>query len=351
MGQDDTINTNSETEPRPESKSIAEQERDSTIQKLDDFFHMLSSGVSVVIERLSPSWCKGFLEEVPVTDEFGIQYLIDTWGGHLLSLKVRNQSGQLGGTHKVQLYTYPPLRFGRKLKPYDQGEKFEGDDDKPAASPAAPVVVNPPNSMEKIFTALPAIIPLVTKIMENSESRRQADFAMMMQMMKAGQGGGLSDISKIGTVMTQLGEIYKQNMGGGGGETNEMDFMGQALDVIKMFMDKPKPMIQMPQQAAPKLSPPAGIPTTPPPTPPQTQGSATVTQLPQNRDIARSISDMTPDKAAETIMDALSQMSPDKQQAAIGSFLGEYQNMMGDDQYFEGDEEGYEEEEDNRGVK
>ena len=338
-----------------EKVESVDRDRDETIDKLDEFFGMLSSGVSVVIERLKPSWCSGFLEEVPWTEDFGLEYLINTWGGSLLSLKMRGKKGQLGGTYKVPLYSYPPLRFGRKLKPYDQGEKFDEDKPAPPAAPPAPVVVNPSAPLENLMSALPAIIPLVTKIMDGSEARRQADMAMMMQMMKLNSGGGIGDITKIGAVMSQLSEIYKQNMGGGGNETNEMDFMAHALDVVKMFMDKPQAQALPAQPQPSRLAPPIGRATTPPPpkptTPPTPTQQGSVTPLNPPREIARSISEMDPRKAAETIIEALSYMPPDKQQAAIGSFLGEYQDIMGDDDGFEGDELGEEEDDDQRGVK
>lgn len=61
---------------------------------------------------------------------------------------------------------------------------------------------------------------------------------------------------------------------------------------------------------------------------------------------------MDPEGAADTIMEAIGRMSPDKREAAIGHFIGEYQNtMMNDDQDFEEDTDDENDEHETRGAQ
>lgn len=357
MGQDEQMNVNAADNEN--SISPADQEREQQIDRLDSFFSGLQPGVSLLIERLRPSWCSGLLEEISVPEDgIDLDYLIETWGGHLLSVKMRGKGGRLvGGSYKVPLFTYPPLRYGKQIRQYDKGERFE--DERPQASMPAmpPINVNPSQSMEKIVAAIPMIIPIVTKLMDGAESRRQNDMAMMIQLMKGNQGSALGDITKIGAMMTQLNEMFKQNAGGGDAGGGEVDFISNAMDIVKMVLDnKPAPAPQPPQLRQPaNISAPSPVrPSSPPPrqTIAPEPAAASVTQLnPQKEplNIADAISQMNPDEAATTVLDALSKMSPDKQQAAVVSLLGEYESLMGgDDQDFEGDDY---EEQDQRGVK
>lgn len=110
---------------------------------LDDFFDGLEPHMTLVISRLEPSEFKGVLEEIEIEDPsnpISLNYLINKWGGHKLLLRLRrkrgnNGKGKSGGAgtwvqHRVvNLYSYPPLRFGKPLRrSMDfQGVSFEDE--------------------------------------------------------------------------------------------------------------------------------------------------------------------------------------------------------------------------------
>jgi hypothetical protein len=334
----------------PDDRTESEREYDRQIERLDSFFAGVQPGVTLLIERLKPGWCSGLLEEITVTDEvIDLQYFIDNWGGQLLSVKVRGKGGRLQGSYKVPLNSYPPLRYGEKIYPYDKGERFrERDEETPISN--QPVVVNTPRnqSIEKILGALPAILPFVLKWFENQETRRRDDMALMLKMSQ--QNSGVTDITKIGAAMNQLNEMFRKSGGGGdGGGGSELDFIPQALDVLKMVL---QPGDKAPQTKG-RLTPPAISPPA---------RRATVTQLPTQAapapssssstpapiDVAGNISSMAPDKAAETIIEALGRMDAGKREAAIGHFLGEWQSTMGND---DDDLEGEDEQDTRRGYR
>lgn len=342
MTQEDRIGVESDVGDLPEPKQRTETDRiyDEQIERLDGFFASLQPGVSLLIERLKPSWCSGLLEEIQVSEDgMDLDYLIDTWGGHLLNLKIRGKRGRLvAGSYRVPLYSYPPLRYGELLTPHNKGERFKPDESE--AQPAAGnVVVNSPQpAWDKVLAALPTVLPFVFKFFEAQESRRQADLAMMMNLMQANQKSPLGDISKLGAAMTQLNDVFAKNAGAGGGE---YDFMTQALDVMKMVFDKPLAQTTTPAPAQSRL-------TGPQMTPPQSTGSQVHPQTLRPPNLASSIAQLPPEKATETFIHALGMMSSDKRETFVNSLIGEYQDTMGDDDSFAGDDA---DEFENRGIK
>lgn len=311
-----------------------------TIDRLDSFFAGLSPGVSILIQRLRPSWCSGVLEEFVVDEPISLDYFIDTWGGELLLVKVRSKGGKLRGSYKIPLHSFPPLVFGKQISQPNRGDRFR--EDPPAASPPPPSIVQQTGlPTEKLIAAASGLAPVLMQWMKAQEDRRRAeedrrreDMQMMMKMMQSNQTSGLQDITKVGAVMSQLNELFKQNAPTGGG--SEMDFLPHALDVLKTVMGsqqtKEQPKARITGPAAPPL----------PSKPPSRQGK--VTPLPVVRpneggDVSAMIAQMEPARAVESVMEALGKMDPDKRDATIGTFLMKYQEDMSDDDDVIEDEE------------
>jgi hypothetical protein len=331
----------------------SEKQRDAEIERLDSFFAALQPGVSLLIERLKPSWCAGLLEEITIQkdEEIGLDYFIETWGGEVLSVKIRGAGGKLTGSYKIPLASYPPLLLGEPLKRSSKKEIFGIGKEEKLESPSpsqSSVVVNPSNAVEKMVQAIPALIPLVTAWMQNAENRRKEEQqhrdTMMLQMMKMNANSGIGDITKIGAAMGQLQQIFKSNGGdGGGGEGMDgMEFIPQALDVLKMVLG-PGQQKQAPMRLAP---PPKGRPpvkstvTNVTPIKPDTEQNT-------GQNLSQSLADLDPESAANTVMDALALMSPDKQTAALAHISGQYDSTM---ESGDGDDMEYDDEE-TRGVQ
>lgn len=336
MGQDESQIEVEEEDTRTESEKAA----DNQIDQLDAFFGSLQPGVSVLIERVQPSWCSGVLEEIQVTNEgLSLDYLINTWGGHLLLLKPRGRRGRLaGGSYRVPLYSYPPLRFGEKLQEFDKAGRFRNNEEKEMTQlpPQPPVVVNPENSLEKIFSALPVLLPIVTQWMERAEARRQNDQAMLFQIMKSQQSSPFTDVTKLGNMMKEMSSMFGAQMGGGGGD--EMGFITQAMDVLKMVMDNkktPQPQQQMP----PQVRSPQPSKLTAVQSPPVVHNPVTQSPL----DLQEQIANLEPSEAAMTLMGALGRMPQAKREAAeqaLAQLYGDYQSMGEDEEYDDFGEEG-----------
>lgn len=342
----------------PQLESEIEYERQ--IERLDSFFATLQPGVTLLIERIKPSWCSGLLEEITVGDEaVNLDYFIDTWGGQVLSVKVRDKRGRLGGKYKIPLHSYPPLRFGELIEQFNKGDRFREQEYQPNPSPVVVHQPAPSASTDKIIASLAGLAPFFLEYMKNQEARRQNDMMMMMQMMKAnngGGGGGIADFGKMAAVMQQLNQIFRENQGGGDNGGGDMDFLPQALDVLKMVLS-PGAAQSQPKQPKSRLS--AGVPSGAPPARrmsaapgPMSQPAPVAKVMPlPTKDIAGTISQMEPKEAAGTLIDAIGRMNPDKRNEAIGHFLTEFQNDMGDELEDEDFEDEPAETDDKRGMR
>lgn len=328
---------------------------------LEELLGILRPNTTIVIERLQPTWCDGFLEEVTLTEQIGIEYFKETWGGQLLSVKVRGKQGRFSsGSYRVPLFSYHPLVYGERI--------YKNDFKKPAESKSesidvsgnsSPVVVNPGNPFDKLFSALPAVLPLVLEWMKNQEEKRQAELQTMLQIARSNSGGGLSDITKVGAVMGQLQTMFQNQAGNAGGGGGELDFLPHALDVLKMVMT--------PNNNAPSGAPAPGVPpapqlrspkkSVPPPAAPvKAQPPQNVTPLNNenfgnmdSRELSDDLAELDPEECIDTVLDALDRMPDDKRGKTIANFLKVYQeDMQGE---FEKFLNGNDDEKKNRGAQ
>ena len=356
-GENRTPEEENSQPPFVDDRTPSEVEYDQQMDRLDTLFSSLDPGVSLLVQRIQPSWCKGVLEELTIgDDEVNLDYFIENWGGQLLLVKIRGDRGRVKGNYRIPLYSYPPMVYGKRLKYNDKSERFTDDPEPQAPNTAqsSPIVVNQPSSMEKVFQLLPTIIPMFAEMMKAQEARRQADLAMMLQISKS-QGGGLSDITKVGAVMGQLSEMFRNN-NAEISNPGDADFMGNALEVIKtVFANKQ----DVPVQDSHKLIPPkSSRPITGPPVPSSNSVVTPITksapQNPpdaQNTNIAQSISMMDAKEAADTIIEAMCRMPSSKRDDAIGNFIAQYKDDMGIDNEVEDGDDDYVDSEESRGRR
>lgn len=336
---DDQTNSNNKDDRTP-----AEKEYDTQIERLDSFFSSLTPGVRLLVERKEPAWCSGVLEEITIQpdDEINLDYFIENWGGHLLAIKMRKKGGTLSGGYLLPLYSYPPLRDGELLKRAEKRGVFreQGEDQ----MGQQPVIVNQPvpsQALETLLKAIPAILPFLSDWLKNQEARRQADMSLLITALnQRNQSSGLNDVTKIGAVMQQLQGMFAGQAAGAQQPGDSDDFLGNAMDIIKMVMapgEKPAKPRLTGQPPAPAMAPQMAM---------GGPGTATVTPLKGPGNIAQAISQMNPQEAANTLLDAIAAMSPDKRNAATAIFLNEYEDTL-----YDGGEGPEEDDDERRGVK
>jgi hypothetical protein len=317
-------------------QNLTEQERQ--LDQLDSFFSGLDPSIVLMVERKQPTWCKGGLEEIHVGDaqeEINLEYFITHWGGQLLSVKIRNKRGRFNKGYLIPLYSYPPLVDGRRITKADLENPLPDPAPEKSIQTQNPLVVNQGSGFDKIFETLPAIFPIISEFFKNQEIKRQNDMAMMAQLFQSQNHGGISDITKIGAVMTQLNEMFRSQNSAPIDGAGEMDFMNNALSVLQNFLgskeQKQQPVLQNspPPPQRHRLTPPVA------PSAPVSAPNVTPIKQPvqQPMSLAQSISDLDDQSAAQAIVMALGMMPPDKRDLTIDR-LQTFQESMDED--FEG---------------
>jgi hypothetical protein len=105
--------------------------------------HMLAEikpGWSLSIHRIRPGWCSGYLERIECTEDepLDLDYIISTWGGEVLKLRLCDDNGRYTKGAQLNLRSYPPRFKGQRLS--------QNQDDEPRGkSRLEPMqMVNPP---------------------------------------------------------------------------------------------------------------------------------------------------------------------------------------------------------------
>lgn len=326
------MDENDEKQPAPSPLAQAIEEKTS---KLEQDLALLQPGVQVLIERLQPGWCRGPLEKYTVGEEgLDLTYLRDTWGGDVLSIKIIGARGRFQGSHTIELKSFPPRSFGRKLK---QPNRYEPDDGDDAQQHSTPVVNPNPAGYQ---TA-----DMMFKMVELLNAQRQSEVDTLRILLEAQirsvnerqsvntstGGGGVSEILKMARGYHQLRDLFQSEVNPAAQDPDDA-FPMMVMDTFsKMFArpEAPKTPITGPRQvlATPKIT---AVPAEKP-SPPQ-----------QNPDIAALMSHLPPRQVAQTILTALGAMPEDRREEAIEEFWHEFSQMMPDaagEQYEDDDED------------
>ena len=344
------MNENDENFPGFDEKvaqTVTEQVAEDKIFALERELALLQPGTAVILERLKPSWCKGQLEKVTIGDDgLDLDYLIRTWGGHLLSLKIVGSGNRIKGSHTVELYTFEPRRWGKKLI---APNRMDDDESPPIQNP---VMMQPPPSQE--LALIPQFLEMLNTSRQNEMDTLRTLLLNQQQQQPAPAAtpmGGIGDIVKMATAMNQLKEMFRAEKST---DDQPEQFPAQVMDMVKVFLDsknsQPQTRLVAPVQQVPQQAPPPSRARVPVAVPsPPLQGNSTSKPM-NEQDIISNITAMAPAHAAETLITALGKMPPDKQSECLAEFMGRFNESVpeyaqGSDEYGPIDDEEYEDEE------
>lgn len=101
---------------------------DPTLQAFEDFMEGVGGGCAIEIYRFEPKELEGFLESVPVVNgekPISLSYLAQRWGGKVLRLMLRDESGKFISRKLIPLKSYPPRLEGEDIEqnPKNKTEK------------------------------------------------------------------------------------------------------------------------------------------------------------------------------------------------------------------------------------
>lgn len=304
-----------------------EEPRD-PISKASKWFEDLKSGYSITVTRLKPTWAQGYLEKLYYVDgePIDMDYLIRQWGGELLRLQVRNERGGYVSQCDVPLYSFSPRSRGVVLHgPGNEPDKSQAPrgDFSGFASPQAPQ-----------HNPLETASGLATLLNQLSQSQQQnlkgyIDFLNRNSQPQTSALGGLEQVVAVAKVYQQLQGIFgSANSPAIPPPLGEGDaaFLPYIADIIKTVLNKeqkPKAPIVGPRIV---------------PVPESKPVQAIESDL---ENIAKSISGLAPNDAAEVVAAAFGMMPEEKRNLAVPRFMA----IVGGGEEGEYEEEEYEEEE------
>ena len=339
-----------------ERELMTEPERieEDRVLKLQTELAELGPGTQVIIERLRPSWCRGQLEKYTVGPEgIDLDYLIRTWGGQLLSIKIVGHGNRIRGSHSVELYSYEPRRRGKLL--HEPGYEVEDDEDTPQ------VVVNSASPAPPDNQLMLGMVQLL-----NTQHQSQVDTlrtiiaaqidAASRQSQQSPSALGFSEMIKMMGAFSKLRDMFQQDQ-----PVSDIDpddaFAQQMMGMLGTFIQGrnentgraaivgPSERPPLPQQ---RLAPVAPLPAA------QRPPAANVVHQP-NVNLAQEIAALNPREAAAVLLDALAAMPADRKNQAIAAVWQEFEALQGydpvDDEYEEDDQAAINDKRTDKGVK
>lgn len=313
--------------------------------RLEKLLSEVDPGFKIAIKRVQPSWCRGHLETIEVYDggeessAVDMDYLIRTWGGEQLHLKVHNEKGQWIGGGTVSLFTYPPLRRGKLLR---EPNRYEFDDQPQQSGFQGHGHFAPTPSMD------------LTKILDLLSKNKQTDLASIVKLIDYFRGTNpqqqpmqhqIQPQNPMEQMMQMMG-LFKEMQGLFGELSNFGQQPADGDSMMPMMTEMIKGLFGAQKQQTPparaQLSPPQAQnsqkPLVMPNSHPQMQQN---TAQPAERseprtettldDIAAQLAGLSAKDAAEVVTLAMGSMPEDKRGNALAEFMRIQQEVQEDD--------------------
>lgn len=311
-----------ETDFQPKLSKDQEQ-----AEKLTKLLSSVQQGWKIAIHREQPSWCRGTLETLEVYDTsepIDTDYLIRTWGGQRLYIKVHGDGGRWIGGGSISLFSYPPKVHGRVIKEEDYFSQSA------AALPQQPIPYQtqapaPPFDLRQLVELLQkgkkSELDLALKILERAPAAQPAP--QPVQQMGSMVEQMMSMFQMFGQMKDMFGNAGSSSSGGDSESITPI--IG---DVVKSLLQGQQNLQNGPRKpalVAPRSPGPPGQQSAdhqvPPLRPVQGLGDDTLSS------IADKLSSLSATDAAGVLMDALGNMPEQKRSEAMKEF---FENMATD---------------------
>lgn len=103
-------------ETRDAKKEEELKKAEEQLERIERILGDVPSGWSVSINRKEPGWCRGHLETLAISDDssLDLDYLAQTWGGHVLQARIKDEAGKYVRAVDIPMYSYDPKHWGEK---------------------------------------------------------------------------------------------------------------------------------------------------------------------------------------------------------------------------------------------
>ena len=314
-----TIETTIEDDPAFEGPTD-DDPHDEVLDRLESFFSELTPGLRVAIFRTRPVEFRGYLEEIEITDTkepIDLAYLIRTWGGQELQLKVRNNLGRWVRRLDLPLYSYPPMRYGRPLNGTPTMAEVFDDNARTAAAPAAPSAGAPPVSLGDNLAELLGVL----------QKYRTSDTQLITQLLQrsilgipAAPPPPVNPYNQLNDTLELMAKLQGL-FGNPAPVSGDSEMFGQIARLAELVLARDKqPQVKRLTPASAvtpiKTGPPASM------APP----ASTAPPAPMDiKDIVSAISSADPAALSVVIGEAFKGMTDDKKRAAIDAFEQQFE--------------------------
>lgn len=266
-------------------------------QAIEEWLGSITENSVLTIRRLTPSWCTGWLEEIPIDGKNfpSITEIRNRWGGHKLSLRLRDAQGKLGKAHYLELNSFPPRVGGRPLRNPDQ---FPWSDEYDTPKKETPFYPQPPQQNKSDES-----MKLIAAMLEQQGRFQSA----MMQALLSQQGSPKSPVKDM-REMFGLMQMWRQ-LDPAQPQTGEGDQLGTLVNLASQIFGKAKsdkPKLKAPNPQAP-------------------------TQQNPNVDFQQLLGQLSPNEIGQAAAAMFEGMDDKQRRVAMGEFL-EYSGMDGPEQ-------------------
>lgn len=314
-----------------EQKNEQDDEQDPQDRKWERAERMLDelrSGWSISIIRMRPGWCSGFLERIECSDDepIDIDYIVQTWGGEVLRLRLSDETGTYRRGATVNLRSYPPLFRGEPIRRNDHTGPV---DDRRRARQQNDAYVPPPPAPAQLD--LIGVLGLLQKTRKEDLGLLRALFGSVPQFQPHEQRSSLDDLLEYATKWKQLQKIFGSDQSAQPA-TDEGQLLGSITEIVKAIGARPA-------QPATPAQPPGRI-VAPRENPKPIDHGTNVPQIEHNNDLSAVISRLDHNDFTNLILTSLASMPDDRRERAIATFF----ERSG---FFEDDDRGDDEPEEN----
>lgn len=298
-------------ETRDPEKEEELKRAEDILEKVEKVLGDIPIGWSIAISRREPGWARGHLETISVNEEqpLDLDYLAQTWGGEVLTARVKDDRGQYVKSVDIPMYSYKPKSWGEELlhPNFRHSQRQEGKSEK----------IDPFGSVESILSIVERLRGKEEKqapARDNSLDLGIIELLLKTQLTAQRQNGPLGGVEQF----LQMASALKELKGLFGNEEqkpfDENNIIGQVGGILDTYFKYRSTVESKPKTA--RLAPPS-VPR-PMIGPVQEQAPSAAPSPPA---IVEQLASLDPKTAAEAVLLALDRMSEEHREKALSVFF------------------------------
>lgn len=206
--------------------------------KIQQLLSNLKPGNQIMVIRSQPSWCRGHLETYEYygdeDEPIDLGYLIRTWGGQRLRIRITGDRGRIIGGASVALYSYPPKVRGKIIT---ESDTISDNSQNRQTSNTVQYLPNPYQSnqidLSKILDILSkqkgSDVASTLKILEFLQSRSAQPYQPQIQ-------NPIEQMLQLATAFKQMRDIFGDF--GGPSDHDGDNLLPLAGDLVKTLLGK-----------------------------------------------------------------------------------------------------------------